>query len=407
MLTETSGFANIVVSILLFPMYFQEQFFTFAWGAGNELWILLGKRFFLLLPVSAIILGCWLTILSVLTIIVRNNRQEFVISLLMTWWDLGKSIISFWGGVFKFAFTLMAGILSLLKIFVLGIWSLVQEIIFMPLRFLKNVGQNVVSSQIPWIAVNLTILWCLIEATIFTYVTTPLVIDTFSNITGETLTINFIRIPLFIFLLFIVLGSYAVLSTMIEVLKNKKVSSILGIMVIEIIVLMVEVIFLYREFVDSLVPWLAQYSEGFELGVFWTLAISAFVWFGIRSLSWILFAAHGTPTIMSVIQGKGLKKDNPRTAPAVRLTDISFDFMTKIKNDAQWIQDKSEDILAAFMLPPLQVIAAALNFLTLLFAGKHLFDLPFKSFNDIQKTSSIIAAHSNRKEIISNVPAGR
>jgi len=407
MLTETSGFANIVVSILLFPMYFQEQFITFAWGAGNDFWILLGKRFFLLLPVTAIIFGCWLTILSALTIIVRNNRQQFIISLLMTWWDLGKSIASFWGGIFKFFFTLTAGLLSLFKLLVIGIWSIIQEIILMPLRFIKNAGKNIVSSQIPWIAVVLTILWCIIEATIFTYVTTPLVIDTFSNITGETLSINFIRIPLFIFLFFVVLGSYAVLSTMIEVLKNKKVSAIIGIVVIEIIVMMVEVIFLYREFVDSLVPWLAQYSEGFELGVFWTLAISAFVWFGIRSLSWILFAAHGTPTIMSVIQGKGLSETNTRIAPSVRLTDISFDFMAKIKSDAQWIHDKSEEVLAAFMLPPLQIIAASLNFLTLLFTGKHLFDLPFKSFNDIQKTSSIIATHTHRKEVVGNAQAGR
>ena len=127
--------------------------------------------------------------------------------------------------------------------------------------------------------------------------------------TNEQLSEEFIRIPLFIFLLFIVLGSYAVLSTFADAFRSRNIHSIIGISVIEIVTLTVEILFLYREFVDSLVPWFAQYSENFELGIFGTLFISAFVWFGIRSLSWFLFAAHGTPVIMSVIQGKGLQSE--------------------------------------------------------------------------------------------------
>jgi hypothetical protein len=403
MFTETTGIVKLILSILLFPLYFQYDFLYFAWGLDDTTWMMLGKRLFLLLPVLALILACWLTILCAITIIVRPNRRQFIISLLMTWWDLGKSIVSFWGGVFKFAFTFALAVFSLLKVILLGVWSLIQEIIFMPFRFVKNVGQNVVTSEIPWIAVYLTIFWCLVEATIFTYVTTPLVMDTFANLTGEALSINVIRIPLYVFLLFVVLGSYAVLSTMIEVIKKKNISGILGILVIEFIVMMVEVMFLYREFVDSLVPWLAQYSEGFELGIFWTIAISVFVWFGIRSLSWFLFASHGTPTIMSVIRGEGLKTEKKRAVSKVRLTDISFDFMDRIKKDSQWIEQKGEEVLGAFMLPPLQVVAAALNFLTLLFVGKHLFDLPFKSLDDIKESSTIISAHSFREEVPKNV----
>lgn len=400
MLTDTSGFSNIILSILLFPLHFQDELIQFAWGAEDSLWIMIGKRLLLLLPAAVIILGCWLTILSSLSTVVRHNRKEFIVSLLMTWWDLGKSIISFWGGIFKFAFTLTMGILGLFKVLTLGIWSLIQEILLTPFKLLKSLGQNVITSKVPWIAVYLTILWALVEATIFTYVTTPLVLDTLSNITGESLSMNLLRIPLFIFLFFIVLGSYAVLSTMIDVIKQKNVSAIMGIVVIEIIVLMVEVLFLYREFVDSLVPWMAQYSEGFELGIFWTLAISGFVWFGIRSLSWILFASHGTPPIMNVIQGRGLesKNANQNQTPS-KMVDISFDFMEKIKKDSQWIQEKSEEVLASFMLPPLQVIAAALNFLTLLFIGKHLFDLPFKKFSDIKDTSIIIDTIASEKKV--------
>ncbi len=403
MFSGTSGIVNFILSILLFPLFFQDAFISFAWASGDQLWLMLAKRMFLLLPVFAIILGCWISIASLLTVIIRQNRREFVSALFITWWDLGKAVFSFWGGIFKFIFYLIAAILGLLKVIIFGVWAVIQEIIFMPFRLIGAVGKSVVGSTVPWIAVCLTMFWCLIEAMIFSYVTTPLVIDTFSNITGEQLPEIFIRIPLFIFLLFIVLGSYSVLSTFIDSVKKKSFSSIIGIGVIEIIVLLVEVVFLYREFVDSLVPWFAQYSENFELGIFWTLAISCFAWFGIRSLSWILFASHGTPTIMSVIQGKGLafSPGGEIKAPKSKTMEISTGFMDKIKEDTAWIQAKGEELLASFMLPPLQVIAAGINFCTLLITGNHLFDLPFQKMDDIMHSKVLIEKISKKSESVS------
>jgi hypothetical protein len=394
---ESSGIIKFILSILLFPLFFQNTFISFAWGADDIFWLMLAKRILLLLPVFAIILGCWVTIASVLTVLIRHNRREFVITLFLNWWDLGKSIVAFWGGAFKFLFYLFAGLLGLLKIVILALWALIQEIIFMPFRLLGIAGKGLVASSVPWIAVFLTVLWCLLEAVIFTYVMTPLVVDTFSNITGETLTEGFVRIPLFIFLLFIVLGSYAVLSNMVDAVRSKNISAIIGIGVIEIVALFVEVVFLYREFVDSLVPWFAQYSENFELGMFWTLAIAIFVWFGIRSLSWFLFAEHGTPTILSVIQGKGLGVEKKAEAPAKpAYVPISSEFMGKIKEDTAWMQGKGEELLAAFMLPPLQVIAAAINFCTVLITGHNIFNLPFKRMEDI-KPSGAIAENLTKK----------
>jgi len=394
MLNESSGILKIVLSVLLFPLYFQNHFIAYAWGADETFWIMAGKRIFLLLPVLAIILGCWITITCIVSILFRKNRMGFISSLFITWWDLGKSIVSFWGGIIKFAFILIVALLNVIKILLLGAWYVIQEILFAPFRFMGKLGTRVITSNIPWIAVVLTFFWCLIEATIFTYVTTPLVIDTFSNITGEQLSEFVIRIPLFIFLLFIVLGSYAVLSTLVDAAKAKNMSALARIIVIEFVVLFVEVMFLYREFVDALSPWLAQQSENFELGIFWTLVISAFAWFGIRSVSWFLFASHGTPAIMAVIQGKGLKLKEANDEVAFRAPPIEFssDFMKKIKADTAWIEEKGEVIFGAFILPPLQVLAAAINFFTLLISSSHLFELPFKNVSDIMDSKVLLKA---------------
>jgi len=398
MFIETSSIVRIALSILLFPTLFQEVFIAYAWGEGDEFWIMVVKRVFLLLPVLAVIAGCWLTIPSILTVIFRHKRREYITALVITWWDLGKSIVSFWGGIFKFAVSFLGAVIGLIKMIIIGAWSVLQEILFLPFRLLRTAGQSVVSSPVPWIAVGLTLFWCLIEALIFTYVVSPLVSDTLSNITGEQLAGSLLRIPLFIFLFFIVLGSYAVLSNLVVAVKGKNVYSIAGIFVIELVVLFVEVVFLYREFVDSLVPWFAQYSAGFELGVFWTLAIACMAWFGIRSISWFLFAAHGTPTILSVIQGKGLGVTIPAEQAKKQFDAFSDEFINKIKADAEWTKTKGDELLSTIMLPPLQVIAATINFCILLVSGKHLFQLPFTSLDSIMSSGAILERLASTKQ---------
>lgn len=399
MVVEPGSIIQFIISILFFPTLFQWDFILFAWGLGDASGVMIAKRLLLLLPVLAFIIGCWISVASLLTVVIRQKRREFIMSLIITWWDLGKAVVSFWGGVFKFILNLLMAIIGLLKITVLVVWELVQFIILLPFMMLKNASKAIISSSIPWIAVVLTVFWCLIEAVIFTYVTTPLVVDTFSNITGEQLIEGFVRIPLFIFLLFIVLGSYAVLSTFVDSIKTKNISAIIGVGVIEIVVLFVEVVFLYREFVDSLVPWFAQYSENFELGIFWTLAIACFAWFGIRSLSWFLFAAHGTPTIMNVIQGKGLKFADHKKQPEEPSLDFSSRFLSKLREDTSWIQEKGEDLLAFFMLPPLQVVGAVVNFFSVLISGSFMFDLPIKNLEDITKSKDLLDNISKSSEI--------
>lgn len=385
-----SNIIQVIVSILLFPTLFQDAFLSFAWAAqDNSLGIILGRTF-LLLPVLAFIAACWISIVSLLTAIFRHNRQTFVISLIMTWWDLGKAALSFWGGIFRFLWTLLYSFIGLIKIILLSLWTVIRDVIVLPFKLLGAAGKSVVGTSIPWIAVCLTLFWCLIEAVIFTYVTTPIVIDAFSNMTGTQLTENAIRVPLFIFLFFIVLGSYAVLSTFLDSAKKKKISEVIGIGIIEFVVLLVEVVFLYREFVASLEPWFAQYSENFELGILGTLAISCFVWFGIRSLSWFLFASHGTPTLLNIIQGRGVEKTEKQPQPVPVYFENTQILIEQLKKDTEWMQSKGEDIFNAFILPPLQVIAATINFAVLLISSKHLFEIPFTNVTDIKPSHQLI-----------------
>ncbi len=397
MQTQNFDVLGMVIKVLTFPLYLQGPFLVFAWGATDPNWLLAAKRFFLLLPVLVFILGCWMTIASLVSVIIRQNRQEFITALFITWWDFGKSVVAFWGGFFIFVFHLFIAAVELVKILIVGVWTIIQEILFMPFRVMGNIGNGLMTTNIPWLAISLTLLWCILETTIFTYVTSPLVMDTFANITGETISETFIRVPLFVFLFFIVLGSYAVLASFMDAVRAKDIGSIIGIGCIEIIVMLVEVVFLYREFVDSLVPWMAQHSENFELGIAGTLSIAAFAWFGIRSLSWFLFASHGTPTILTIIKGKGMQLQQRDTAAQPKSLRSTSNLLHHIKNDMAWFQKKGEELLASFMLPPLQVIAVGINFCTLLLIGRHLFSVPFKTFQDITDSTTLLKSlgHAN------------
>lgn len=209
--------------------------------------------------------------------------------------------------------------------------------------------------------------------------------------TGEQFSETFVRIPLFIFMLFIILGSYAVLATLVQAIQSRKVGTIVKILAIEMVALFVEVVFLYREFVDSLVPWFAQYaSEDFSLGIFGTLFIASLAWVGIRGLSWFLFANHGTPTIMAVIQATGIQRVENQPANQNLTVDYTQGFTHKIKEEMFWVQKKGDELVAAFILPPLQVMAATVNFCTLLVIATHLFQLPFKNVSEVLESKELL-----------------
>jgi len=369
-----------------------QSAFLFAWGAGDPVWLLVMKRLFLLLPLGAVALGYWTSVLSVPTIVVRAKRRTFISLVLVTWWDLARAIFTFWGGVFRFLARLVISLLGACQMLLVGIWAVIQELVAMPFRMIRSIGSNVLQPGVPWIAVTMTFFWCVFEATIFTYVMTSLVIDTLSNLAGTQMTETAVRIPLFLFMLFIVLGSYAVLSTWATALRSRDWPTIIKIGVVELVAMFVEVVFLYREFVDALVPWFAQHASGnFELGVFGTLAIAGVTWLGLRSLTWFLFASTGTPTMLAIIQrqGVGNRDASAQARPGFRF--FSDNFTSQLRNEFQWVGAEGERLLDAFLVPPMQVVAAALNFVTLLVANRHLLDLPLRTVQDLKDARSLVA----------------
>ena len=385
---------SAVLAVLFFPTFFERSILDFAWGAADPPWLMIAKRVLLLLPAGAVILCLWISILSLLTVIVRQKRVDFLKAFFVTWWDLLKSIFAFWGGFFKFLWVLAGAIYGLIRLMIVGLWLVIQDIVLVPFRMIRLVAKRVSAPGVPWIAVSLTFFWCLVEAVIFTYVMTPLVMDTLANLTGGELSEGVVRIPLFLFMLFLILGSYAVLAAWTKAVSSRNVGAIIKITLVEAVAATVEVLFLYRELVDSLVPWFAQHTAGdFDLGIAGTLAIGFVAWLGVRGMTWFLFASHGVPVLTAVIQGAGIKSPaGSEKKPMDEVFAYTVAFYYHFKTDADWVHDRADELLGSFILPPLQIVSAVVNFLVLLIASRHLFDLPFKNFREIMRSRELLEA---------------
>jgi hypothetical protein len=394
MFDKFDGPTRIVLSLLLFPALFQAQWIDWVWGAHDEFYISWSKRVFLLLPVSAVLISLWASIAALVTVIIRQNRRQYVSALFVTWWDLARAIFSFWGGFFRFAFLMVGWMFAFLRVGIFGLWISIQDIVLTPWRALSGVSNAATQAGTPWIAVWMTLLWCALEALIFTFILTNMVSDLIASQTGVELEVFVIQIVLFFMLLAFVTGSYAIVANLEAAIRSRNIKMILTVVVVEALALVVEVPIFYREFVDALIQgYRQQMGSDFELGFFGIMAMSCMMWAGIRGLTWFLFASHGTPTIMAIIQRTGL--GSSRGSPLSFKKEDHFKFiqdaLNKIKRDIDWVHSKGDEIVSAFVLPPMQIVAATVNFLTMLVSSRHLFQLPFKSYKDMLHADQLLS----------------
>jgi hypothetical protein len=155
------------------------------------------------------------------------------------------------------------------------------------------------------------------------------------------------------------------------------------------------VMFLYRELVDAITPWIVQ-QTGMRVGMFFTLTVSSFGWIAIRGMTWFLFAQYGTPPLLALIsrqpveQAEGAQRE---AAPDIR--EVSRWWQQPIqdfKNEIDWLHRKFNELLEFLTLPILQVLAVILNFCTILLTSKPVFNLPFKELKDVMDTREILVA---------------
>src|SRR5206468_11101980 len=112
---------------------------------------------------------------------------------------------------------------------------------------------------------------------------------------------------------------------------------------VEITVALFEVLFLYRELIDAITPWLAQ--QGFQLGIVGTLGLALLGWVGVRGMTWFLFGRVGTPALLAILGRKALEGVCAVRAPATVYVKIWRGPINAIKAGHDRIKEDAKHLM--------------------------------------------------------------
>src|SRR2546426_2576099 len=347
---------------------------------GQSFWSLAGASILLVLPASAFIAGVWGTMVSLYTIPFRLGRSVTLLqSLLMAWWDGLRMVWFYWAGLVRFLVVLVGWIWGLIKLGVQLVWGTLKGAVTSPLAVLDATSRR---PGVPWPAFFMLVFWSMIEATIFTFTLKPTASELLGELTGYDVNGFAFVALLWLFLWVLVAGSFACIQVLNEAIKSKKYGQIVSMVAIEIAVAMFEVLFLYRELVDAMTPWLAQ--QGVQLTAIGTIGLAFFAWIGVRGMTWFLFGRFGAPAMIALLgrQAFAVQGSGPHSG-ATAGAAYSKGPISALKAEREWVRKESRELFELASLPVLQVVASGMNFLFVVFTGRGHFSLPFKSIDDV------------------------
>ena len=371
---------------------------SLAWTGGHPAgrvlaWVVL------LVPALLLAAGTWCTVISLYTLPFRSGRGAFLTALLMAWWDAGRCIWLFWTGMLRVGFALVGWIIGSLRFSLLMFRNTVLGLLRSPLTLLDWTSRRYFQPGVPWIAFLVLVIWCAIEATIFTFTLQPTLNEVFGGLTGFEPNPRVMAPLLWMFLFMLVAGSFACVQVVTEAVKQKKTGTIVQMLVVESAVMFFEVIFLYRELIDAITPWIAQQSGGsVQLGIGATLALASFGWLGVRGMSWFLFGRFGTPALLAILSRQAVSMEGAKR-PIERAVEPGLwrEPVNALKAETEWFHAEAKRMFELLSLPVLQLLAAAINFAVVTIKSRPMFSLPFKSLEDILAATPL--AHASRPHL--------
>jgi hypothetical protein len=352
----------------------------FGWLLSGDFWVVVGK-FILLVPAAAVLVaGVWGTMVSLYTLPFRLGRAGALLTgLLMSWWDAMRMAWFYWAGLVRFLVVLVGWVWGLLKLGVQLVWGTLKGAVTSPFAMLDATSRR---PGVPWPAFFLLVVWSAIEATIFTFTLRPTMAELLADLTGYEVNPVFLVLILWLFLWVLIAGSFACIQVLNEAIKSRQFGQIISMVAVEFAVALFEVLFLYRELVDAITPWLAQ--QGFTLGIFGTIGLSLFAWVGVRGMTWFLFGRFGTPALLGLLGRTALGGEFAAgRADAGTGLDFWKGPISALKAEREWFKKEGREVFELMSLPLLQLLAAGFNFGVVLITGRPHFALPFRSLDDV------------------------
>lgn len=347
----------------------------------------------LAMPALLLIAGMWSTMLSIYTLPFRSGRGAFVTSLLMAWWDAGRCIWLYWTGMARLVVALFGWMLGAIRFVLLTIRNTIVGLVRSPMAMLDWTSRRYFQPGMPWLAFLVLLVWSGVEATVFTFTLQPTLNEVFGGLTGFEPNPRVMAPLLWVFLFMLVAGSFACVQVLTEAISKRKVGDIVSMALVESAVMFFEVIFLYRELIDAVTPWIAQQSGGeVRLGLISTLLLASFGWVGVRGMSWFLFGRFGTPALVAILSRQTITQDGGvSSVPEPVSQDMWRAPVEALKKEVTWFQQEGRRLFELLTLPVLQLLAVALNFAVVVVQSRPVFLVPFKSLDEMLQSNPFAA----------------
>jgi len=289
---------------------------------------------------------------------------------------------------------LMAGwVLALASMAVRLVVSMIKEVAMAPFAVTGMLTRNYFQPGVPWVAFVMLVFWSVLEASVFTYTLFPTISEVLADLGGSDQTARFTGPILYMLLFLLILGSFACVQTLADAVRKREMKFLVQMVLVELFVMMFEVMFLYRELVDAITPWLAQ-QTGTHMGATVTLSLAAFGWIGVRGMTWFLFGQYGTPSLLAFISRQPIVSEAAHGAAGAQphLETPWRQAIADFKREIGWLHERSEQMMEYLALPVLNLLAAMLNFAMVLLLARPAFALPFRGLKEITETREALAA---------------
>ena len=375
-----------------FTWILEWQRYALGWAiSGDTGWIIALKGVTILLPAALLVASLWCTMASLYTLPFRSGRGGFLAALLMSWWDAGRMIWFYWAGLVRFVVVLLGWIWGLLKLAGSLVLRLIKFIFTRPFALLDWATHQYFQPGVPWLAFLFILIWSALEATIFTFTLRPTIVEMLAGLTGTELSNFVVTLVLWPFLAILISGSFAGIQALSDAVKEKNTSRIVGTAIFEACIMFFEVVFLYRELIDAITPWIAD-QTGLQLGFFSTLALASFGWIGVRAMTWFLFGRFGTPALLGILARQNIAGAPGATAGTAPLeADFWRGPIAALKAEAEWFKKEGREVFELMSLPVLQLLAAAVNFAVVVIAGRPTFSLPFRNLDQVLANTPLLS----------------
>jgi hypothetical protein len=376
-----------LIDLVLIPIAWvprlQEALLAYFLAPG-PFWSTAAKYIFLLFPALLGVAAVWVTLLSLYTLPFRRYRLRFVSMMLLAWWDAARAVTLYWGGVVRAAAIAVGWVLTLAALSVRLLVDALHRLATTPVGMAGRPPHGV-----PWIACAALIAWCVLEAAVFTYATVPTVTRALNGVSGGAEESRFTAGVLYGFLLLLVMGSFACLQILTDAVRTRQVRLMVQMGAVQLLVMVFEVLFLYRPLADVLIPMIAG-QAGARVGPWSAMALAALAWGATRTLTWFLFAQHGAAPLLGFLarrQDGEVPMSHAAMAPQTWWRPAAADF----EREVEWLHRKGEQLTEYVALPVLQLVAAALNFALLVVASRPVFHLPFRAMREVTDTRDLLA----------------